>query len=635
MNGSKSSAFIIFLFNLFVCTFNDVFASSAILNSPDKKIQFVFNIRPSIGISHHQNSEQDCIYYRLTYNGKEILLDSQLGLELGGEAPLLTNFQLVNQLLNSAKNEWKPVYGERATIPDIYNEMIVDLQEKIIPFRKLRLIFRAYNEGVAFRYFIPEQENLKKLAITREMTWFRFPDSTRGYVEYATEEIYQKIFIRDIKNGCLWPLSVELKNGLFACITEAALDNYSLMKFKGEKELGDCVSTELTGTVQAIPPFASPWRCIIIGERPGDLLERNYLVLNLNPPCELKDTSWIKPGKAIREMTLSTTGAKEYVDFAAAHGLQYVHFDAGWYGHEYNSESDATTVTVDPRRNLKNDLNLAAAIQYANERGIGVMLYVNRRALERQMDELLPLYQKWGVKGIKPGFVTIGAQEWTNWLNDLVRKAAKYHLIVDVHDLFRPSGFCRTYPNLMTQEGVRGNEHRPEASNSVTLPFTRFIAGAADCTPKYFSKGNTTFAHQLTLPIVFYSPVQFLFWHEKPADYQGEPEIELWENVPTVWDETRVLDGKIGEFIIIARRSGDSWFVGALTNENESILTIPLQFLKHGVKYSAKIYSDNPAESTSRTKIKIQTIAVDSQTTLEAKLIAAGGQSIWIFPEKN
>ncbi len=632
MNHLKSKFFI---FIVITFTFNPLLSSSYTLNSPDKKIQLVFKIRPSIEIPSHQNSEPHCLYYRVNFSGKDILLDSQLGLELGGEAPLLTNFQLVNQSLNSVKNEWKPVYGERATIPDIYNEMIVDLQEKLKPFRKLRLIFRAYNEGVAFRYFVPEQENLKKFAITHEMTWFRFPDSTKGYVEYGTEEIYQKRLVRNIKSGCRWPLTVELKNGLFACITEAALENYSLLKFKGVKERGDCVVAELTGTVQAVSPFASPWRCIIVGERPGDLLERNYLVLNLNPPCEIKDTSWIKPGKAIREMTLSTTGAKEYVDFAVAHGLQYIHFDAGWYGHEYDSASDATRVSVDPRRNPKNDLDLAAAIQYANERRIGVMLYVNRRALERQMDELLPLYQKWGIKGIKPGFVTVGPQEWTNWLNDLVRKAAKYHLMVDVHDLFRPSGFCRTYPNFMTQEGVRGNEHRPEASNSVTLPFTRFIAGAADCTPKYFSKGNTTFAHQLTLPIVFYSPLQFLFWHEQPTDYQGEPEIELWENVPTVWDETRVLDGKIGEFIIIARRSGDSWFVGALTNENESILSIPLQFLKHDVKYSAKIYSDNPTDITSRTKIKIQTLTVDFQTTLEAKLIASGGQSIWIFPEKN
>lgn len=635
MNHSKSNFFIFILFILMAFTFNALLSSSYTLNSPNKKIQLIFTIRPGIEPSQHQNSERDCIYYQMTYFGKEIILDSQLGLELGGEAPLLTNFQFLHQSLNSVKNEWKPVYGERNVIPDYYNEMIISLQEKLKPFRILQLIFRAYDEGVAFRYFIPKQANIQKFSITRELTWFRFPDSTRGWVEYGTEEIYQKLPIRNIKNGCLWPLTVELKNGLFACITEAALDNYSLMKFKGEKELGDCVIADLASTVQGIPPFASPWRCIIIGERPGDLLEKNYLVLNLNPPCEIKDTSWIKPGKAIREMTLSTTGAKAYVDFAAAHGLNYIHFDAGWYGHEYDSASDATRVSVDPRRNPKNDLDLPAAIQYASERGIGVMLYVNRRALERQMDELLPLFQRWGVRGIKPGFVTVGPQEWTTWLNELVRKAAQYRLMVDVHDLFRPSGFCRTYPNFMTQEGVRGNEHRPEASNSVTLPFTRLIAGAADYTPKYFSKGNTTFAHQLTLPIVFYSPLQFLFWHEKPADIQGEPEIKLWDNVPTVWDETRVLDGQIGEFIIIARRSGNSWFVGALTNQIERNLNISLNFLKPDVKYFAKIYSDDPADTTSRTKVKIQTRGVDSQTTLEANLIASGGQAIWIFTEKN
>jgi alpha-glucosidase len=382
----------------------------------------------------------------------------------------------------------------------------------------------------------------------------------------------------------------------------------------------------------------------MVAEHAGELLANNDLLLNLNPPCEIKNTSWIKPGKIIREMTLSMKGSKELIDFAVKRHLQYIHFDAGWYGYEYVTSSDATKVNVDPRRNPNSDLDLQEVIRYANKKGIGVFLYVNQRALYKQLDEILPLFQKWGVKGIKFGFVEVGSHKWTTWLHDAVKKCAKYNLMVDIHDEYRPTGFSRTYPNLLTQEGVRGNEEMPDATNSTILPFTRFIAGPADHTICYYHRPElkprlketqnarvmkTTSGHQLALAVVFYSPLQFLYWYDKPEDSQNEPELEFFDKVPTVWDDTKVVDGEIAKHITIARRKGDDWFVGTVTNTEKRDLKIPLNFLTPGKKYEASIYYDDP-DSKIRTKVSIKRIKVDASTVLDTKLIASGGQAIWI-----
>ena len=296
-------------------------------------------------------------------------------------------------------------------------------------------------------------------------------------------------------------------------------------------------------------------------------------------------------------MTLSMKGSKELVDFAVKRHLQYIHFDAGWYGFEYSVASDATKVNVDPRRNPKSDLNLQEVIKYAKSKGIGVFLYVNQRALYQQLDELLPLFQKWGVRGIKFGFVEVGSHRWTTWLHDAVKKCAKYNLMVDIHDEYRPTGFSRTYPNLLTQEGVRGNEEMPDATHNTILPFTRFIAGPADYTICYYHRPElkaslqktqaprqlkTTSAHQMALSTIFYSPLQFLYWYDAPSDSQDEPELEYFDRIPTVWDDSKVLGGEIGKYVTIARRKGKEWFVGSITNNDARELKISLNFLEPG-----------------------------------------------------
>ena len=283
---------------------------------------------------------------------------------------------------------------------------------------------------------------------------------------------------------------------------------------------------------------------------------------------------------------------------------------------------------------------------YAKSKGIGVWVYVNQRALQNHLDEILPLYQSWGVAGIKFGFVNVGSYRWTTWLHDAVKKCAQYHLMVDIHDEYRPTGFSRTYPNLLTQEGVRGNEEMPDANNNTVLPFTRFLCGPADYTICYYHRPElkprlaetqnarvlkTTSMHQMALSVVYYSPLQFMYWYDKPEDSKDEPELEFFDHVPTVWDDSKVLDGEIGKYITVARRKGDDWFVGSITNNDQRSLNIPLKFLTVGKKYLASIYYDDPASKV-RTKVSIRRIKVDANSILDAKLIPSGGQAVWIKP---
>jgi alpha-glucosidase len=253
--------------------------------------------------------------------------------------------------------------------------------------------------------------------------------------------------------------------------------------------------------------------------------------------------------------------------------------------------------------------------------------------LERQLDDLLPLYQQWGVKGLKFGFVNVGPQKWTAWLHDAVRKCAQYHLVVDIHDEYRPTGWSRTYPNLLTQEGVRGNEEMPPAEHNLILPFTRFLCGPADATFCWYDRRiKTSHAHQLAASVVYFSPLQFLFWYDKPAQCRWEPELEFWKNLPTVWDDSRVLQGAIGQYITTARRQGDAWYVGTLNAVHRRQLEIPLSFLTPGRKYTAMICGDARPDGSAPAEVSVQSQTVDSTTVVRADLAANGGQALRLVP---
>ncbi len=575
--------------------------------------------------------------YEVTYKHRAVVLPSVIRLEMDAPASLFRNLEVLGVERRTVDTTWIPVYGERSLIRDRYNEMTLSLRNRADTLRSFRLLVRAYDAGVAFAVHFPEQQGLSTIAIADEATTFAFPEGARAWFTPVAQAEYRLLPLDRWPSEAERPLTVQLPDGLYATVTEAAMVNYARMKLA--LAAPGVLVTRLASPVTEGAPFTTPWRVVMVGEKPGDLLEANDLILNLNQPSRLLSTDWIKPGKVIREVTLSTEGARTCVDFAVAHNLQYIHFDAGWYGHEYSVASDASTVTVDPLRNPKGDLDLGEAVRYARENGIGVLLYVNRRALERQLDVLLPLYRAWGISGMKFGFVQVGSHRWTTWLHEAVRKAADYGMMVNVHDEYRPTGFSRTYPNLMTQEGILGNEAMPDATHNTILPFTRFLAGAADYTFCYYQRPEfreasryikTTPAHQLALPVVFYSPLQWLFWYDRPEDYQGEPEIAFWDALPTVWDESRVVTGEIGGYAAIARRSGADWFLGVITNNDARTLDVPLTFLPEGRPYLAYIYRDGNAPT--RTGVSIERRTVYAAATLRETLKPGGGVAVRLTP---
>ena len=290
------------------------------------------------------------------------------------------------------------------------------------------------------------------------------------------------------------------------------------------------------------------------------------------------------------------------------------------------------------------DFTMPEVCQYARSKGIGVWVYVNQRALYQQLDELLPLYREWGISGIKFGFVHIGNQQWSTWLHDAIEKCAKYHIMVDIHDEYRPTGLSRTYPNLLTQEGIRGNEEMPDADHNTLLPFTRYLCGPADYTLCYFnSRVKNTKCHQLAMAAVYYSPLQFYFWYDNPFVDKGEAELQFWRDCPTTFDESIALDGIPGEYIIQARRSGDEWFVGCMTNTQGRTVTIPTDFLNESSvskgaerlpkgKYQVTCYNDNPALST-RTNVQSAVFTIQSgKKPITLTLQPSGGAVLHFKP---
>jgi alpha-glucosidase len=573
--------------------------------------------------------------------GKPIVLESQLGLL----RDFTNGFEIKKVSRSEHKGEWTQIYGERKIVPDNYRELDVDLKK--LSGELMRITFRAYDEGAAFRYSFPRNA-ANELHFTGEQSEFHFPESTFGYQEHGTEGEYERAKISDIEPWCERPLTLEYASGLFACLCEADNENYPRMLLSvldgtsntlvsalggtTSNTAGDPSTGDPTVTLQA--GGSTPWRMFVVGQKPGDLLERNYLMLNLNPPLVLKDVSWIKPGKIMRDTTLTTSNSEAIIDFAAMAGLQYILLDSGWYGSENADAGDATKLRAGRTRfgNPPQPMDIPEIIRYGCEKNVGLVLYVDRRQIKKQRDILFPLYEEWGVKGVKIGFVDVGPQTETAWITETIQKAAEHHLLLNIHDGYRTTGLARTYPNLLTVEGIRGNEHFPTAEHNCTVPFTRYVAGSADYTVCYYDQRlENTHAHQLAMAVVSYSPLQSIYWYDRPAMYHGEQEIEFFRQVPTVWDDTKVINGEIGKFATIARRSGDDWFVGTINNSEARTLKVPLTFLDKDRTYTAHIYSDDNSVQT-RTHVGIATRTVDARTVLEAPLHSAGGQAIWITP---
>ena len=536
----------------------------------------------------------------------------------------------------SEDNTWKTVYGEYSQIRDHYNEMTLHLMKggkhdnSGNGYDKRQqylfdIIVRAYDEGVAIRYHFPEATNGLFMHITDDLTSFRFAPGAEAY-HYAWAQSHANK-VKLLKSEAAWkeeaerPLTLHLANGLYVAIGEATLTDFvrGKLKLKADNEL----KMAMFDSADIITAYDMPWRFIMVGEKAIDLINNKQLVLNLNAPCQIADTSWIKPGKAFRVCRLDMKTCLAGVDFCVDRGLQYIELDAGWYGPEMKMSSSALKVLE------SRDIDMPKLCAYAKSKGIGVWVYVNQRALYQELDQILPLYEKWGISGIKFGFVQIGSQEWTTWLHQAVRKCADHHIMVDIHDEYRPTGWSRTYPNLMTQEGIGGNEEMPDAEHNTILPFTRFLCGPADYTPCYFNgRVKNTKAHQLAMPVVYYSPVTFLYWYDLPNAYKGEQELDFWKYCPTVWDESKALQGEIGEFVVQARRSGDDWFVGAMTGLQARDITInTADFLQKGKKYRVEMYNDDPMLNT-RTKVASTVQTLKAGKVIKLHLQPSGGAAL-------
>lgn len=593
------------------------------LTSPDGKKEVSFS------------KEGKELTYSVKNNGKDVILPSRAGLQVDNRTwemalgkrdlaqpdcwmDLLTVDSVsYHQPVDSV---WHPLYGERSTVKDRFNSATLHMSRKDKSDYRLDVQVRAYDEGIAFRYFFPEHPAAIFHKVVDDLTDFSFPEGTMAWSEEWAQAPFHKTVIDSISLPVERALTLELPSGQWVAILDADVDDWCLTKLKSRADKPGTLESVMYSPVDIVTYYATPWKVIMTADTPGQLIENNDIVLNLNPPCQIADTDWVKPGKIMRCTKIDTEAGLRNIDFCAEHNIPYMLFDWLWYLPCTSHDGDATKVV--------DNLDMQRVVDYGKEKGVGVWLYVNQHALMKQMDELFPLLKEWGIVGVKSGFVQYASHRWATWLHDMVRKAAANHLLMNIHDEFRPSGFSRTYPNLLTQEGICGNEEWPDATHNVTLPFTRMLNGAADYTICYFDKRlKNTHAHQLAASLVFYSPLQTILWYDTPSRYNGEPEVEWFENLETVFDDTKVLDGYPGENIVMARRKGDVWFVGAMTNNDARRQEIALDFLPEGETWLAQTYTDDPSVDTA-TKVRCCKYAVDDATKLKFDLQAKGGAAV-------
>ena len=611
-----------------------------------------------LSMAAHQLSSPDGKYtitiegmtYGVTYHNKVVVEHGLLGVDIDNRlfesalaVPRGVHENWCSDLtlesvdsMESVDTTWTPLYGENRQVRDHYNQLVLHYEKGSNgqgtisegydkrKYYAMDIVVRAYDEGIAFRYHFPETSNGLFLHITGEQTSFRMPDGTMAWYEEWAQGPYDKRPLKGEWFESERPLLLQTSDGLYVALLEASMKDYARGKFKLKQE--NELQIAMYSSADIISPYDTPWRVIMAAEKAVDLINHKDLILNLNSERDMQhDWSWVRPGKAFRSGKLTKEGIMQSIDYCAQFGFDYVELDAGWYGPEGRVSSDATAVAA------SRDFTMPDICQYAKSKGIGVWVYVNQRALYQQLDKLLPLYQQWGISGIKFGFVQIGNQQWSTWLHDAVAKCVRYHIMVDIHDEYRPTGLSRTYPNVLTQEGIRGNEEMPDATHNVLLPFTRYLCGPADYTLCYFNgRVKNTKGHQLAMAAVYYSPLQFYFWYDNPFVDKGEAELQFWKDCPTVFDESIALDGIPGEYIVQARRAGSEWFVGAMTNTEERTINIPTDFLPKG-RYQVELYNDD-ATLTTRTKVAVKHMTVKSGKPITVTLQSSGGAALHFKP---
>ncbi|MFD1255433.1 glycoside hydrolase family 97 catalytic domain-containing protein [Mucilaginibacter terrae] len=605
------------LFLLILCVWQSSIAQSFKIVSPDKSTIFELNTT---------SSKQ--MVYGISFNKQPLLTASPLGLEVKQWTGALNNI-MVNPGRVTQVNEIFPwPVGENKEISNKYSGQFFEVMASGKKLYEVEI--RVFNGSAAFRYRL---NNADTLTILKETTGFNF-SKPQTIFRYEQESVFRPTALSSLADSCDFPTTLKSALG-YISIAEANNINYNKAVLR-KGEAGDALKMAFfkDKVVNATPYFITPWRTVSFATTAIGLLKYNDLLLKL---CDVKysaaQNNWIKPGKIFRS-NLTDNDARLSIDFAVAHNFQYVLFDAGWYGSEFRTTSNPKVFIP--------AINIPQVITYAKKKNIGVFLYVNYVGLKAHLDSILPLYKKWGVTGLKFGFVDGLTQNGLSWLNQALDKTYKAGFLVNIHDNYKPTGLSRTYPNLLTQEGIRGNEHGGSALHNVTLPFTRFLAGPGDFTIGYLNSSRALSAryaklgfdvskgHQLALSVIFFSPLQTLLWYGKPEDYKNEKELEFFTKVPTVWDETQALQGQIGENIAIARRNGDSWYMGCATGTTAWNSSQKLSFLKPGVTYKATIYQDDKLES-----IMTRTIQVNKDDNFTWDIKPCGGQTIIFTPQSK
>ena len=626
--------------------------------SPDKSI--VFNLKMT----------DTAPLYKVSYKGKPILRYSGLQFNFleGGKFPV--NLKSAKPVYTQKIESYELVVGKNKKITSRYTQMVVAMEENTGLKRKINLVVRVFNDGIGFRFEFPEQE-WKSYTLTNEQTEFNIDGNpiVRSLLlpNYTTshEGEYSVLPLNNIKNDTLMdvPTLFELENGNFVAITEAALSNYAGMYLV--RKNGKLVSSlsPLPGQtevkVKASIPHQTPWRVLMINDRIGALIESNILT-NLNEPCKISDVSWIKPGKTtwpwwngnITPDTNWTPGNnfetnKYYIDFCANNHLEY-HSVVEYGGHEWY-KSDGENFFPGPNTDVTKPvpgLNMQQICDYGKQKGVGIRVWVHWQALYPKLEAAFTQFEKWGISGLMVDFMDRDDQEMVNMQEEILRRAAAHKLHIQFHGAYKPTGMHRTWPNEFTREGAMNYEYDKWSdlmtpAHDINIPFTRMLAGSTDyhlggfrAVPKSKFKIQysrplvmATRAHMLAMYVVLENYLGMVC--DYPDAYIGQPGFDFIQQVPTTWDETKVMDAKVGEWICIARRKGEQWFIGSITNSTSREINLHLDFLTSG-ESEATIYADATDTNENPNHLKISTIPVKQGDIIKLKLESGGGGAIVI-----
>lgn len=643
---------------------------SVLVASPDSRIRVEFGL-------YDKSDKRSVACYSVFFRGNALIRRASLGMQLAPDGPFGSDLRIVRFARHQKDDTYKIYPGKTSVARDHYCEAVVSLEEGKGPRRRLDLIFRVYNDGIAFRYRIPEQPALSDLTITAEHSTFAFVGNPLAYTlpvpSFTTpyEVYYRPIPLRNVSPDPLLalPLLLEYPGQMWAAITEADLNNYAGMYVSGTADSPGVITSRLSPRpddpqikVRANLPHVSPWRVLMIADDPGRLIESN-LITNLNPPCALADTSWIKPGKTTFPWWngyevgnagfrggQNTQTHKYYIDFCAEAGIEYHSLDGldnvAWYGGPIRPYRGADITQSVP------EIDLPEVIAYAKQKGVRLRLWMNSAAAQAQMRRAFPIYEQWGIEGVMVDFFERDDQEMVNFFHELVQLAAKHHLTVTLHNISKPTGLRRTYPNLMTIESVFNAEYNkwhaqgstPE--HELTVPFARMLAGPVDyhsgsfhnVTQQEYKPRNVapvtigTRTRELARYVVYEGYLPMVA--DYPAAYRNQPGLEFLSQVPTFWDETRVLNSAVGKYITVARRHGSRWYVGSMSDGGARELSIPLNFVGAG-SFVAEIYSDDLNAPAQPEKLIFQRLEATASDTIRAALAAAGGHVIRLTPVRQ